>query len=33
VRPLVFWQYGRRAAQRLVPEAFREKTTKPHTTL
>ncbi|MEX1113733.1 MAG: efflux RND transporter permease subunit, partial [Akkermansiaceae bacterium] len=22
VRPLVFWQYGRRASERLVPEAF-----------
>jgi len=27
VRPLVFWQYGRRAAQRLVPQAFNETTT------
>jgi HME family heavy-metal exporter len=27
VRPLVFWQYGRRAAQRLVPEAFTNPTT------
>ncbi len=27
VRPLVFWQYGRRAAARLVPEAFSQPTT------
>jgi HME family heavy-metal exporter len=27
VRPLVFWQYGRRAAERLVPEAFSQPTT------
>ncbi len=27
VRPLVFWQYGRRAAQRLVPQAFTEHPT------
>jgi Cu/Ag efflux pump CusA len=27
VRPLVFWQYGRRAAQRLVPRAFTENPT------
>ena len=27
VRPLVFWQYGRRAAERLVPEAFTNTTT------
>ena len=26
VRPLVFWQYGRRAAQRLVPQAFSQTT-------
>jgi len=26
VRPLVFWQYGRRAAQRLVPQAFSQST-------
>jgi HME family heavy-metal exporter len=27
VRPLVFWQYGRRASQRLVPQAFTENPT------
>jgi HME family heavy-metal exporter len=27
VRPLVFWQYGRRAAQRLVPQAFSSQPT------
>ncbi len=27
VRPLVFWQYGHRAAQRLVPQAFTEHPT------
>jgi Cu/Ag efflux pump CusA len=26
LRPLVFWQYGRRAAQRLVPQAFSRET-------
>ncbi|MGA0848551.1 MAG: efflux RND transporter permease subunit [Chthoniobacterales bacterium] len=29
LRPLVFWQYGRRAAQRLVPQAFSNETTTP----
>ena len=28
VRPLVFWQYGRRASERLVPEAFPTTQTK-----
>lgn len=29
VRPLVFWQYGRTAAQRLVPQAFSQTTNTP----
>ena len=29
VRPLVFLQYGRRAAQRLVPQAFSQTTNTP----
>jgi len=34
VRPLIFWQYGRRAAERLVPEAFSdEPTTSKHPSL
>lgn len=32
LRPLVFWQYGRRAAQRLVPQAFSSETTPTENT-